>query len=440
MTGRNETDLLQGAELWAQTPDFRQVVPIPDVDGSSFTSRFNSRCSGEFTLPAAHPVNRYLRTPGAGVIVRHRDAFKMSGMIRDPQGSIARNGDTTWQVEGDWRILDNTLAVPAPRRPLQPATMAELGQSWQTSPPGPNSVTQGRTGYFRFPDGIDSAEACIKHLIGENALVRLGRPIAVEPNQDRGGDARAAGLIEASEIRMQTLTEALQPFLDFSGLRLRVSRVAGLRGYYIETIPTTTFDTPLDYDNGILSKVDYTRKDPTVTRVITGSVGEAAERVFRSYQSLALENEYGGDIIEVFHEDSDAELPWKEGTPDGAKAPVFAHLSPHLSKLAMQVFEATLSASSYKRIAEGRAQLGLEVTIDETPAFYLGGADGIQDGTKVTVIAEGVEYDDRLTSSTITQDGSFSVSGTLGTAPTSEDDEIWEQIDSLMTAFQKRSE
>jgi hypothetical protein len=439
MVYRASTDAIQAMELEVFSNAFRFKAPIPYVLDATATRRPAGPSTAELALPGDSSVLAFMREPAARCIIRHRGEILLSGQIRDPAGDTNPTGEVRFQVQGDWRILENTLAVPAPRNPLAPEKLGDLGQAWQTGPAGDPGTVDGQSGYFRFPDGIDSAEACIKHLIGENLLVRHGRPVTVRPNRDRGGDARAAGIIAKTSIRMKSVAEAIQPFIDFSGLNVRVWQEPGAVGYVIDVEEPKTFPTTLSYASGILTDSKYAIKDPASTRVIYGGNGEDAARTFGQVIDTALETQRGGDIIETYFESTDGpEIEWDAELDEKLKVPKYAPFH-HAKPDSVRAYLAALEAAGRGELAELAATIGLDVDFRETRAFYLGGAGGVHDGDHLTIDLGGTPYRDRLVSTTVSQGEQFTVSGMLGNAPLDEDDELWSAMAALTKMIQKRT-
>lgn len=355
----------------------------------------------------------------------------MSGMIRTQQGSVLPNGDVVFQVQDDWRVLINTLALIRPNGIIAPTSLsATVPESWAQAwlpgggaDAGPDGTIQGQYGYYLWPDGsaavggvyVAYAEDAIKHIIAANT-VRLGLKVTVEPQLSRGGDARAAGVLPL--VRMSTLAEAVQPLLDWSGLVLTVMQHYGQQYVHIDVREPETWAAPLTVGSGIVQDGSWSTSAPTVTRTVVGGPGEDVARAFWAVNdATGLEDDYG-DIIEIFRDATGANLTWPPSiTDDLLKIAKYFLLRPEPDPTDQANFIAYLTSAGAKGLAAGLPTASAQVTLSETESFYFGGADGIQLGDWATVeTSAGDLYTQQITEAkfSLTKDA-FTVEPILGT-------------------------
>lgn len=429
---------LSDLDIAVYSKDFEFLQPLTDPqDGTEFLPKFNAKGSATLVLAPDAEVNEYLQEDGARIVAQYRGEHLLSGMIRSDSGSLTPAGTISYAVEDDYRVLENTLALVAPERPLMPAALADLAQAWQTGPAGTVGTTTGQSGYFVWPAGIDSAEAMIKHIVQAN-LDRLGRPVTVLPNLDRGGDARAGGLMATLTPRNGSLAEEVAPILEWSGLGLRVWQEPRGDGLLLDVFEPDTWPTELDYSSGALQDGDYERHRPTATRMVVGGPGDGPDRAFYGVVDAELEEQYG-DVIELFVDATGATLEWPESLSDAFRVAKYFVLRSEVSTELKNRFLGYLQAAGRKKLDENRATASIAAALAETEAFSMYGPDGLRPGDLVPIATPAGPIIERITSATLALSNGLTVTPTLGDATSDEDEAIWEAIAAIAAGFRRLS-
>lgn len=422
-------------EVKVYAPDFSYRQDLPSVESLTFTPRFNAQGTGELHVPSDAPITEFLNVPGARYICTYRDEHLSSGQIRNPTGSLAPGGTTIYQLQDDWRIFANTIARPRPGQPAEVTSLTEIGQAWQTKAAGPVGSAKGQSGYFLWPDDVSSAEAAVKHLITTNLVHRLARPVTIAPNLDRGGDARAAGLIRNDAIRNVYLDVALEELLAWSGLGLRAYQRPGDRAITVDVWEPTPWPQALDVESGIVIDPSWSRTDPEGTRILIGGPGEDAARAFYELADLELEDDTN-DVIELFKDATQNPPTWPDALAEELKVFKYYALRPEVAAADRAAFRASLHRAGLEALDEAGLQIGVSAELAETESFHFGGSDGIHLGDPIVINAAGQPFADRLTAATLSLgDSGFSVTPQLGAAPTDEDEEVWRAIGRLAATF-----
>ena len=419
--------------------DFEFLQPLSNpLDTTELIPKFNAKGTATLIVAPDASVNEFLQEDGARIVAHYRDEHLLSGMIRSDSGSLTPNGTVSYVVDDDYRILDGALAWVAPTRPLQPAALADLGQAWQTGPAGPAGTTTGQSGHFVWPAGIDTAEAMIKHLIQANLVTRLGRPVTVLPNQDRGGNARTGGLMSTLTPRFGKLSEEIAPILEWSGLGLRVWQEDRGSGLLIDVFEPETWPSELDYSSGALAGGEYERHRPTATRVVAGGPGEGPDRAFRVVIDSALEDRYG-DVIEEFVDATGATLEWPSSLADAFQVAKYFLLRSEVSTDLKNRFQNYLEAAAKKKLVELSASASISANLAETEAFSMYGPDGLRPGDLVPIATPAGPIVERISSVTLALSNGLTVTPTLGKMSADEDEAIWEAIAAIATGFRRLS-
>ena len=371
-----------------------RVTDPVSIDGSV---RHNALSNFQYRLRAGDPMIEDFMRKGTRVTMQYRGAPLMSGVVRTKQGDLLPNGDLVCQVQGDWRLLQNTVAFVAPGHPIVPTSMESFSeQGWAQAwlpgggaDAGPDGTTQGQYGYYVWPDGsagsggvfVAASESAIKTIVGAN-FARLGRPVTVMPDLARGGDARTAGILP--NVRMARLDEALGPILDWSGLGVRLMQQARGSTIELEVYEPTEWSAPLTVGSGIVDGGSWSLNPPASTRSIVGGPGEGVDRAFWSVADTALEDEYG-DVIEIFRDATGAGLNWPSALADAYRVAKYYLLRPGVSGADKTRFSDYLTNAAQTGIAEGAPTSSVQATLAESATFYFGGIDGVQLGDAVTI-------------------------------------------------------
>lgn len=386
---------------------------VGDPSSLSGSIRHNSLSNMQLILGANDPMIKPLMETGARVTIDYRGKRIGSFKVRNPQGDFKPSGNTTFQLQGDWRMMRNTLAWVASSHPLLPTHMypmndpSYLGQA--TYPGGGSDVnptpgnTSGQYGYFRWPDGSGSSggfnvrfsETAVQWVTGSN-LNRIGQPVAFAPDLQRGGNIRDAGLLPT--LRFATLEEAVQPILDWSGLGLRLCQEDDdTPTILVSMYEPNVWPAKLTFESQIIRDGTWAITDPTVTRGVLGGPGEDVQRAFwEVLDETGLEGDYG-DVIEAWGDATGANLQWPDGLAEELQVAKYYLQRPEISEGLKATFTSYMNTAATKMLDGGRPQASVRVTLGETESFHFGGSDGIQLGDQVTVVTPtGLEVTDRV--------------------------------------------
>lgn len=386
---------------------------VGDPSSLSGSIRFNSLDNMQLILKAGDPMVGPLMQPGARATIDYRGKRIGSFKVRNPQGDFNPSGTTTFQLQGDWRMMRNTLAWVASNYPLLPDTLypgnnpGYLGQSHY--PGGGSDVhpTPGNTsnqyGYFLWPDGsgasggvdVRYSETAVQWVTGSN-LHRVGQPVAFAPDLQRGGDIAEAGMLP--RLRFPTLEEAVQPILDWSGLGLRLCQEDDdTPTVLVSMYEPNVWPAKLTFESQIIRDGSWAVTDPTVTRGVLGGPGEDVMRAFwEVLDETGLEDQYG-DVIEAWGDATGANLQWPEGFADELQVAKYYLLRPEIGNEVKNAFRGYMNTAATKMLEGGRPSASVRVVLGETESFHFGGPDGIQLGDQVTVVTPtGLEVTDRV--------------------------------------------
>lgn len=376
--------------------DFTWVGTIGNPISITGSVVFNGLSVFEIELSADDPIISDLIEPGARVTMIYRDADLFSGVVTAITGSILRNGSITVTLESDWRILTNTLAYIRPANQVEatnisvknnddPTAQAQAWLPGGASTQGTSGTTIGQTGYYLWNSSIVYAETAIKTLITENAVTRLGRPVTVATDLNRGGDIKTPGLLPL--LRLETLESACRTILDLDGLGLTVQQVPRDDTITVDVFEPAVWDMPLTPDSGVIAEGSWSFKAPTMTRAFLGGPGDMADRYFKSFtDTTGLETLYA-DIIEVFQDaSSGADIIWPEGlTVEELKVAKYYLLRSDVPTANKTAFSNSIAQVARESLAEGLPRYGINAVLAETDTFHFGGSDGIQLGDTVTI-------------------------------------------------------
>lgn len=292
--------------------------------------RHNALSTATVAVDADHPRVADLLTRGCRLHVDY-GPHRIGGPIRR-RGAAGprRQAQVTVEVHDDWRLFTRMLGWPVPG--------AGVG--------GQDKAYWTRSG---------PAETVVKAAIAENAA-RLGLPVTVAPDQERGGH------IEAS-LRFHPLADRLVPLLDGAGVGFTVRRQAG--GYLVDAYEVAPHPRTLTERSGVVRAWDWTEDEANATRTVAGAQGEAEARTFYGpLVDTALEDDLG-DLVEVF---TDARQD-----------------------------DADIALAMAQKLYDGRAQAGLKVTLAETDTFRYGTAVTRGDKVRLVVgLGGGIVVDDVL--------------------------------------------
>lgn len=347
---------------------------------------------------------------GARITMIYKDAQLFSGMITGVTGSLLSSGSVFLELQSDWRILQNTVALVRPLNQIEATTISvknnddptAQAQAWLpggASTQGTSGTTIGQVGYYQWASSVQYAETAIKTLISENVVTRLGRPVTVATDLGRGGDIKAAGKLPL--IRMNRLDDVCLEILSFDGIGLKLEQATRDDTITVDVYTPDVWDMPLTVSSGVVVGGSWSIQSPTVTRAILGAPGDLADRHFINYTtgSSALETEWG-DLVEIFRDaTSSADLIYPEGvTVEELKVAKYYELRTDVSTAQKTTYRNSLNAAGAKALAEGAAKFGITAELAETETFTFGGTTGVQLGDTVTVEGlGGTLYQDIIT-------------------------------------------
>jgi hypothetical protein len=433
------------------TKDFEWVGRVTNPISIYGAAVFNGLSSFTIEVSATDPIVSDLVAYGARVTMIYRDAQLFSGMITNVSGALANNGSITVTLMSDWRILTNTLAWIAPTQALEPtalsvknvANIAALGQAHLpggSTTQGTSGSVIGQVGYYQWSPSVVYAETAIKTLITENLVTRLGRPVTVATDLNRGGDIKTPGLLP--EIRFASLEDVCNRILALDGLGLKIEQVTRESTITADVYVPAVWDMPLTVDSGVVAGGSWNVKAPTATRVVLGGAGELAARHFvGANDTTGLEAEWG-DLIEVFRDATSAsDIEWPEGLDDSQQVPKYYELRSDVSAALKAKYRASLVAAGQLGLDAGVPLFGVSAMLSETESFHFGGSDGVQLGDQVTIKSQsGAVYTDRITQATFAfGNGQFEVTPIVGTRTDDPDKQLAQAIANLAAAQRRIS-
>jgi len=263
--------------------DFTNARDLGAVSSLSVTPRWNSTPAATITVPGTHPRLAELLADGVRVVIEFDTSWDTPGapawlqVFSGPLRGFSATGPAgassfTFTAAGDWRLLRRVLGWQVPDAPLS-------GQS--------ASEYDSRTG---------AAETVLKGFVTANAVDRLGLPVTVSTDQERGESITVAA-------RMHPLADVLFPAVELAGLGALVSQ--GPDGLVVDVREPVVHEYELSESSGAIRSWKLARSAHDATRVVVGGPGEGTARTFRSVVDAALESATG-DVLEVFKSATDA--------------------------------------------------------------------------------------------------------------------------------------
>ena len=351
-----------------------------------------------------------LITYGARVTMIYKDKQLFSGMITGVTGSLLSSGSVFLELQSDWRILQNTIALVRPLNQIEAtaisvknnANPAAEAQAWLpggATTQGTSGTTLGQVGYYQWASGVTYSETALKTIIGENVITRLARPVTLATDLNRGGNIKAAGKLP--EVRMQRLEDVCNEILSFDGLGLTLQQATRATTITVDVYEPDVWDMPLTVNSGVIVGGSWSIQSPTATRAILGAPGDLADRQFVNYTtgSSITEAEWG-DLVEIFRDaTSSADLIWPEGvTVEEGKVPKYYELRSDVTAGQKATYRASLNAAGKRALDDGAAKFGITAELSETESFTFGGTNGVQLGDQVTIEGlNGTLYTDIIT-------------------------------------------
>lgn len=406
--------------IYSKTFAFQQR--LGSAQSYSFTPRWTLG-SGEIVTRSDDPANTLLAQPGARLVVEYRGEVLMSGLIQQRTGSIVAAGTNLWEITDDRFLLTATRAWVRPGANLTPTSLSDTAQMV----PASNGHTDGRadgTGYYAFPAPpvVYPAESAIKQVIREN-LARFPPStwqgqVTVAPDQGRGPDARAAGMLP--QLRMDSLHDGLLDLLDWANLWLRVFQTPNPPGttgsLQLDVFQPTTWSQVIGAQSRIISDGTFQQSIPTVTRPILGGPGDDAGRLFYAPPPAADLEALYGFAVETFTDATGASLNWPAGLEEAAQVAMYYLQRTDVASADKVALTTYLQQAGATALSDGLPRNGLSIDLSESASFHYGGSGGYHVGDLITVTAaNGPTITERITEVELTYsaDG-FTVTPTVG--------------------------
>ena len=331
---------MDGLRITVYSKDFQRKGWLGNPESVTATVVFPFGGEAQVTFPSDHPRAADILTEGARMVIEYPGLALplITGPVTEVEGEGPEGQSTvTVTVKDDSSILTETLGWQVPTAAISAQNTAE----------------------YRTYTG--NAETVVKTMVTEQAITRLGRPLTVAPNLNRG-----AVIPGGVKIRMHPLAERLFPAVEQAGLGVRVYQSGA--GLVLDVYEPRTYSKVISEAAGTLRSWKWNRTNPTATHVVGGGKGEGTARTFRTATDSALATQYGRKI-EVFADARNGETT------------------------------AELDQSNSEVLFEGKPKSGLELELSETPYFRYG---TVIVGDRVTIRAGALEIQDVLRSATIT--------------------------------------
>lgn len=329
-----------------------------------------------FELPSDHPTNEWLQKDDARVVATYLGRQEMSGPCRLAATELQKDGTTTYTVEDDVRIWQNTLGwvrpVASGSSQGQAAAQSLSDDAQAVSTVAHPAGTDAGYGAYVFDaqaSGAASltAEAAIKELTFRNIVQRVGRPATVMPDLGRGGNALSAGKLPV--VRNVDLLSALQDLLNWSGLTLTARQ--GANGFLLDVRAGAVYPNKLTLDSGIITDGTGQRAKPNATRILVGGPGDDTARAYTTVVDAAAEAKYA-DVIEVLKDASSVNLTWASSVSAAYQVAKYYALQTNAAA-DIAAFQAAMLATGQEGLTDGAAKSGLSMTLAETDTFHYGG-------------------------------------------------------------------
>lgn len=301
------------------------------------TPRYNQTGTAALVVDLDHRAAPHLLADGARLVIFLRGQQLMSGKIhrRSAEGPSV-DGTLTVYLRDDFRLLHQVLGWPVPAADI---------------------TAQGTSEYATY---IGNAETIAKAVIDANIRLRLGMPVAMATNQNRGGIVP-----DGVKFRFHPLYEQLFPAIEQAGIGITMRQGADGTGYILcDVFVPPVFSYTLTEDSGLIASWSWTDEDPTATRVVAGGGGEGVARIFRRATNTALEAAHR-DVVEDFQDARDADTA------------------------------ALVQTRATEGLTEGEPKAGFAVQLSESANFQYG-KNGLVVGAQVTISIGSVTRTDIL--------------------------------------------
>lgn len=388
------------------TPDLSRSKPIGGYLSASPTFRHLAMSDAAMVFRSSDPDLELIRkgTPVSMLWTRNRQGsgrpegdtvaagpWQFAGRVRSMRGDVLGEGTVTVQIQGEWRVMRNTLAWVRADRALQVAGLSEEGQSTLLAgmPAPPSGEDAGRTGYTPLPTTMPGwgVQEYARFLWAENVLGRVNQWIAdggpqYLPMQDQT-ELPPIPLAPLPQLRFPTLEEAIVPALRAADLSLTFGY-----GYFqdqrpgeIEASIRRTVEWPQIFtpESGIVAGGEWAQQEADATHVVVGGPGEASARFF-----YGADTGDHSDFIEVFRDATGAPVSWPSSVDDSAQVAKYYLLRGEVGAAEKAEFLAEIEAAAEAVFAEAAATSSLSVELAESEGFYIG-SGGVQLGDRVRI-------------------------------------------------------
>lgn len=316
------------------------------------TPRHNQQGTASITVDGDHDRLEDLIADGARMAIHHKPwptltkprpewEFLMSGPILScrGEGPSAKSTLTVEMADDIW-LLGAVRGWPVPGQPITNQAAAE------------------------YATYTGNAESILKSVATANVVNRLGLPVTVAANLNRG-----AVVPGGTAFRFHTLAEKLLQPLDVAGIGVQVRQQGA--GLVLDVYEPRTFPHVLSETGGTITNWAWTRRAPEITRAVAGGKGDGTARAFRESINTALETAMGPlGIAEGFRDATDADTT------------------------------TILQDRAAQEVAERGPRSGFSITLAGNGTFQYG-QDGFLVGDRVPVRIGGVERTDVLRECTL---------------------------------------
>lgn len=227
-------------------------------------------------IPLSRPRVQDALADGARLVIDAAGMETFSGKVVGRSGSGFQDQSVTFTVESDWRLLTRLQGWPVPGSPI---------------------AAQG-VAYRRYSG---TAEKILKDAVGE-AVARVGEPVVVAPNLDRGGVIKGG-----IQFRFHPLADRLFPAIEQAGLSVSVVQ-DGQNGLVVDVREPKTVRKPFSAESGTLLEWEWSNSNPSATSVVVGGQGVGELRTLLERRDSGLITQYG-DHVEAFVDARDSDDP-----------------------------------------------------------------------------------------------------------------------------------
>lgn len=242
-----------------------QLLPA-DLVGWKSVLRFNNVGTWEIVLPGDHTLGKALSTPGAGIIVTHRD----SGVILSgPTTAVEKVTETANPVGAvkisgvdDSAILAERLAYPTPST---------------------DDVT-AQTQAHDIEDNVPSSTAMFG-FVRRNLITGVAPAVRAVPHLALGTDLALGSTIRKS-ARFDILGELLSEIAIVDGLGFDIKQQDDALVFNVFEPVDRSQEIRMDVENNTLASTSFGYGLPGLTKAIVAGQGDLTERTFVQVETV----------------------------------------------------------------------------------------------------------------------------------------------------------